>query len=215
MGTMRFVRVLFVVAIAPFATQSSPSYSADEKAPAAACHEQTANAAASSPSVVPLSAPPGAAEQLAVAVDGSQTPELIPDAIAYRLFVSAVAVAGTTASPEQVARRDALLSRVGFSTDDHSRFVAATRHVTADIDALEAARRQLEAGMPKSGEALDQRLLAQFDDLRARRKELLNRAVQSTVAGLTPEGQAQFEKFICEHVKKHIVIYGAPPLSPE
>lgn len=214
MRTMRFVRLLLAVAIALFATQSRPSYSADEKAPAAACHEQAANVAVST-SVIPLGTPPGAAEQLAVAVDGSQTPELIPDAIAYRLFVSAVSVVGEKASPEDMARQDALLSRVGFSTDDQSRFVAATRSVKGDIDALETARRQLEAGLPKSREALDQRLLAQFDDLRARRKELLNSAVQSTVAGLTPEGRAQFAKFISEHVKKHIVIYGAPPLNPE
>jgi len=214
MRTLRSGRLLFVLAAALLAAQPRAGHSADGKTPAPACHAQAANAAGST-FEVPLSTTPSATEQLAVAVDGSQTPEQIPDAIAYRLFVSAVSVAGEKASAEDTARRDALLLRVGLSADDQARFVAATRHVKDDIDALEAARRQLEAGLPQSRETLDQRLLAQFDDLRARRKELLNSTVQSTISALTPEGQAQLAKFISEHVKKHIVIYGAPPMNPE
>jgi len=165
--------------------------------------------------VVPSATIPGAVEQLPVAIDGFQTPELIPDAVAYRLFLSAMSVAGGKPSREELDRRDALLSNVGLSADDHSRFVAATRHVKGEVDMIEAARRQLTARLPEPPVQLDQQLVAQLDDLRTRHRQVLNNAVRSATAALTPEGRVQFDTFIREHVKRHIVIYGAPPLADE
>jgi hypothetical protein len=165
--------------------------------------------------VVPSATIPEGVHQLPVAIDGSQTPELIPDAVAYRLFVSAVSVAGAKPSSAELDRRDALLSSVGLSADDHSRFVAATHHVKDEVGAIEAARRQLAARLPEPPAQLDQRFVAQLDDLKTRHRVLLNNAVRSATEALTPEGRMQFDRFIREHVKRHIVIYGAPPLADE
>jgi len=201
--------------LASTALLTSPSHA---EAPAeagvpAACHQQTAEFAVHP--VVPSATIPGAVEQLPVAIDGFQTPELIPDAVAYRLFLSAMSVAGGKPSREELDRRDALLSNVGLSADDHSRFVAATRHVKGEVDMIEAARRQLTARLPEPPVQLDQQLVAQLDDLRTRHRQVLNNAVRSATAALTPEGRVQFDTFIREHVKRHIVIYGAPPLADE
>jgi hypothetical protein len=180
----------------------------------AACHPQGAGSNATNP-LLPLAPIPGTVEQLPVAVDGSQTPDLIPDAIAYRLFMSAVSVAGAKASSEEFDRRDALLSQVGLSVDDYSRFVAATRHVKDDVDAIVAVRRQMEVQLQGSLAEPNERLLAQFDDLRTRHRVVLNTAVQSAITALTPEGRVQFDTFIRDHVKRLVVIYGAPPLDDE
>ena len=54
---------------------------------------------------------------IAGGIDGSVTPELIPDSTAYRLFMNAVAEpAGAT--PEQIARQRAKLSRAFLSEAD-------------------------------------------------------------------------------------------------
>ncbi len=207
-----FMRLLVLGAVLA-TTPSRASQSTDAGAVQATCHKQVPASVASG--ALPVDPAPGAAEQLPIAVDGAQTPDLIPDAIAYRLFIAAVSTAGTRATREELDRRDALLSDVALSADDNARFIAATLRVKDDVDTVEAARRKLAPLVPKGTALPDQQILAQFDQLRARQKQILDDSVHAANAALSPEGKDQLGKFIRERVKRRIVIYGAPPSIPE
>jgi hypothetical protein len=61
---------------------------------------------------------------LSIVVDGSKTPDQIPDDLAYRHFILAVAE-HQSPTKDAVERREARLSPIGFSKQDHDACVLA------------------------------------------------------------------------------------------
>jgi hypothetical protein len=137
-----------------------------------------------------------------VAVNGTKTPERIPDYLAYWHFIMAAAVR-QNASPEEFARRRALLSRIGFSQRDADSFVAALSNVREELDSLDEATTGLAAESANSWH--------QLDNLRAQRHQVLDNAKSRLRNALTLDGWLILDAYVRDHVKRRIVIYGAPP----
>jgi len=110
---------------------------------------------------------------LPMAVDGAQTPDVIPDDLAYRHFIMAAAE-NQNASVEEISRRDALLSRVGLSKEDHDYFIIALTNLREQLDEIDRARTELATGSSTSESALDQLRLQQNQILDDARIRLLN-----------------------------------------
>lgn len=75
-------------------------------------------------------------------IDGSLTPQLIPDSVAYRLFFSAVAEP-ITPSATQIARQQAKLSRASLTAPDLAQLVLALASYQAQSKFLDDQYRTL------------------------------------------------------------------------
>jgi hypothetical protein len=142
------------------------------------------------------------ATALPIAVDGSKTPENIPDHIAYHHFIMAVAKPAH-ASALQLAKRNAWLARVGLSQHDLDQLETALSNVP---EALDRVARDRKRASPRSRAGA-----AALAKLKAQEKDILDGARWQLQGSLSWEGAARVDKHIQEHVKRHIVIYGEPP----
>jgi hypothetical protein len=138
--------------------------------------------------------------QLPVALIGADRPEAISDALAMRLFIRAIAVSAS-ASADEVRRRDALLSNVGFSEADYARFVQALQSVKDQLNDIERAR----GGYSVTNNSH----LPTLDLLRTQERDLLDSAAGTVLMELGADGRAKFQRFIRERVKRRITIYGS------
>jgi len=132
-----------------------------------------------------------------VAVDGSKTPDRIPDYLAYRHFIMITAVPAT-ASTRQVGRRDAFLARVNLSENDRAAYLNALAGVDEQLSQIAAERRHL-SGTSADGSRFATLKLSEdrvFDDAQTR--------VRST---LSAEGGKRLDAHI-QDIKRAIVIYG-------
>ena len=136
---------------------------------------------------------------LPVAVDGAKTPERIPDGLAYAHFLSAIAE-HEQASPGRLQRRSSMIARVGLSTTDATALVAALTGVRAQLDMIQAGRSS--SARPTS--------TAQAS-LQAHEEVVLAHARERAYRALSPAGVVRLDRFVREHVKIRIVIYGAVP----
>lgn len=116
-----------------------------------------------------------------VVVDGGQTPERIPDALAYRHFLSATSLRPNASLNERHVQR-LLLERVGFSERDHRTYLAT----------VEWLRERLGDTAPT--------LVVQQN---------VNQARQRLSNQLTPEGFHRLDFHVKDHVKRHIKIYAS------
>lgn len=111
-------------------------------------------------------------------VDGSQNPELIPDAVAYRLFFTAMSEA-PNASSDRRARQRAFIAPIGMSTLDQQAAISILANfkvqfaaMVAQFNAAEEAAQTL--GTPSSGAAFLAQRDAMVQDTRNRLKSVLS-----------------------------------------
>jgi hypothetical protein len=139
---------------------------------------------------------------LAVRIDGSKRPDAISDELAYRHFFKTIIV-NKTATPKDIAVRDSLLSKVGLSQTDRTKLLEMIRDVKDQLDAIENERKGLTAS--------DRNRLSA---LKGQRDRTLDDAVSAVLCSLQPDGRQLLERFVREHVKRRIVVYGdSKPLS--
>jgi hypothetical protein len=133
--------------------------------------------------------------QLAVLVDGSKTPELIPDDLAYNHFILGVAQ-HLKPTPDEVRLRESRLAPIDLSKQDLGSLVSALTGLREDLDSFENA----EAAAGGSGD---------LTVVRARWHSSMSAARDRLQFALTPDGLARLDSFIRDHVKRFIVIYGS------
>jgi hypothetical protein len=144
-----------------------------------------------------------------IAVDGSQNPELIPDALAFDNWFIAVAESPTPSSSE-TARQSAKLNPLGLSAQDRLAVVAALAGFKVQFDAITSQREQLAAAVNAGGQSgtIWASLRASEDNLVA--------ATRAELAGtLSAGGLLAVSQWVLGHVKQHIVIYGELPSSSQ
>jgi hypothetical protein len=147
------------------------------------------------PPVLPKSALP-------TLVDGSLTPEAIPDRLAYYHFIMATAITCDAAAKE-VDRRESLLREVGFSKRDHDSFIESLQDVRDRLDQVTIARKQWGVDTTPARAALAM--------LKQQEKKILDGARSKIQMALTGEGLDRLDTHIREHVKRNIKIYGTGP----
>ena len=135
-------------------------------------------------------------------VDGSQTPELVSDEIAYRHFVMAAAAPDVPTSDER-ARRAGYLARIGLSVDDRNKAITALATVRDGLEMLKLEQARLTGDSPDSQAA---RVA-----LKVQRDAILQSAVTRLRGSLSPEGANRVDAFVMHHVKRKIKIYGDLP----
>jgi hypothetical protein len=139
------------------------------------------------------------ATALPLAVDGAKHPELIPDYVAYRHFISVTAVS-TTASQKEIDRREAFLAQVRLSPKDGAAYVAALGNIR---DALTSIERQ--------GRLLDHADAAALSNLKRQQGQLLDDTATRALGSLSAEGVSRLQEHINGRVKANIRIYGDVP----
>ncbi len=153
---------------------------------------------------VPLPAQHAAhSSSLSVVVDGSKDPELIPDDLAYRHFLLALAEHGTPTT-EEARRREARLNPVGLSVSDHDELIDQLHGVREELDSIQMSRQSGFASQTLTESART----ALFTSLRSREQILLDNAVASLRANLSSQGMAQLDAYVRGHVKAHITMLG-------
>jgi hypothetical protein len=140
---------------------------------------------------------------LPLVIDGDKTPDLIPDELAYRHFIAATAVAAN-ATPNDLARREFMLTRAGLSKEERRVFVAAVTNVREDLDQLDQERRL------NTRVALDRDAL---QGLKQRRNQVFADAHERLQCTLDKGTMARIDAHVREHVKKRIRIFGQAPLD--
>ena len=143
---------------------------------------------------------------LPLAVDGSIHPELIPDAIAYRHFISASSIrsGGPT---DQLRRRKAILKKVGFDEFDEAAFIGATETVGDEMASITAERASLSsAGATKT--ANGRLSLRQLQD---RESVVFANARNRLRSALSQRGAQRLDEHVKGDVKRKIKIYGSLP----
>jgi hypothetical protein len=135
-------------------------------------------------------------------VDGSQTPELVPDEVAYRHFVMAAA-APDVPTPDEIARRAGYLARLGLAADDRNKAITALASVRDGLETLKREQARLTGDSPQSQAALAA--------LKIQRDAIIQGAVTRLRGSLSPEGANRVDAFVMSHVKRNIKIYGDLP----
>jgi hypothetical protein len=138
---------------------------------------------------------------LPVVVDGSKTPWKLPDQLAYQHFIRMTAIADD-ATAETRSRRDAYLARIGLSQSDLTAFNTALRGVKEQLEVLEARRQQRS---PATESAKAERAALQLQE-----QQIAKDAVRRLKSELSVDGALGVDRFVREHVKSRIKIYGTP-----
>lgn len=136
----------------------------------------------------------GSPIQLKVVVDGSKTPDQIPDNLAYYHFFAAVS-AHPFPTAQELGRQSAQLLALHLSEADQQSLVQALAVFRTGLDPLEAALRA-------------QPTPAQAASLKQQKDSLLTSAMTDISSSLTSDGLGKLDQYIKAQVKKHIVIYG-------
>jgi hypothetical protein len=137
---------------------------------------------------------------LSVIVDGSKTPDRIPDDLAYHHFVLAVAERQNP-SKEEFTRRELRLRPVGLSKNDQDLCISALAGLREELDAVETARRAVIADAGATNDSALASLKARQDAAVAK--------VRAALRNMSVEGQSLLDGYIKTHVKRHITILGS------
>jgi hypothetical protein len=137
-----------------------------------------------------------------VAIDGAKEPGRIPDAVAYRLFLSVVALPAN-ASSEKIRGRDALVNRIGFSSEDKVAFVESLGDFREEIETKTEQRKRLTTGFDPANRSALATLKAQEHEMFANLRSHVERT-------LSPDGVARLKAHIDDHVKRRVKIFGTP-----
>jgi hypothetical protein len=139
-------------------------------------------------------------ESLPIAADGAVTPQSIPDYVAYRHLIAALAVPAD-ATTEQVARRATLLAPILLSSADYDTVLSTLGGVSEELDSSTDQQPSFES-------LTDQ---PQAINLRERRNLILDATRERLLKALTDDGAARLQRYVDAQIKTHIVIYGAMP----
>jgi hypothetical protein len=139
---------------------------------------------------------------LPVAVDGARTPDRIPDDVAYRLFLTAMALPPEP-SPARFEAREAMLTRAGLSSEDRAAFVDGLEGLKQGLDEVSRQRNQFGANSQLSPDARTKYLT-----LKARETELVVEARSRVERLLSSDGRTRLDAFIRTHVKTRVKIFG-------
>jgi hypothetical protein len=138
---------------------------------------------------------------LPLSVDGAKHPELIPDFVAYRHFLSVTAVS-TSASKTEIDRRDSFLALVRLSPKDRAAYVAALGNVGDALTSIEHQKR-----------LLDHANATEVANLKRQQGQLLDDTATRALRALSAEGASRLQAHINGRVKANIKIYGGVPVQ--
>jgi hypothetical protein len=124
-----------------------------------------------------------------VSVDGSVTPDAIPDRVAYRHFIVAASLSNAQ-DTESLARQRAVVDSVGLSLADRASLQTVLNDVADKVRRID----------PTSSAAAQ----------KAARDEVLSAAEDQVRFALSPAGLTQLQSRI-ELMKRRIKIYGSVP----
>ncbi len=136
---------------------------------------------------------------LSIVVDGSKTPELIPDDLAYRHFILAIAEPRSP-TVEETKRRETRLIPIGLSASDYDLCISALAGLREKLDMIEAGRRE---ALADTTEHRDSTLLT----LKGQENMAIT-AVRVALRRLSPDGQSRLDGYIRARVKQRIVLLG-------
>jgi hypothetical protein len=136
-----------------------------------------------------------------IVVDGSKNPELVPDSVAYRHFIMAASIPDRP-NKDELARRIGIIRSMRLGDQDAKALVAALRGVRDELNRI-AEDKTVQAGALSTPGAR-----AMF---KAQRDTVFTGAQARLLGGLSQEGHETVQKFVREHVKTQIKIYGSVP----
>ena len=152
----------------------------------------------SPPTHVHAAAPGGQEAVPPEMTDGAEHPELIPDAVAYRLFFITVAEA-TEATDEQKARQRAYLATAGLEDQD----------IQSAVEVLATFKAQYDDLVKRYNESVDaaNRIGAtpELATFLARQDALVESTRDSLKAVLSPEGVSRFDAHL-QREKRHMKV---------
>ncbi len=136
-------------------------------------------------------------------IDGAKNPELIPDEVALRMIVLAVAEPAD-ATEEQKERERAKLRPMGFNEDDAATFVGLLSEFRTQLHGLDqqAAEVYVRAPIPHPASTEYELLI----DLGKQKDRLIANTVAAMPAKLSAEGFERLQAFLPE-AKKGIKIF--------
>jgi len=136
--------------------------------------------------------------QLVVQVDGSVNPGRIPDDLAWRHFLCAVASHSSPTAAES-SRQKAQLAPLGLPAADSQLLTIELGRMQTQLDAIQSSLQLTNPGDSAARTALKQ----QSD-------ELMAQTILKVNSILSPDGLSLLRTYITNTVKRNIVIYGTP-----
>ncbi len=143
---------------------------------------------------------------LVLLVDGSKTPASIPDQMAYRHFLIAVAEPASP-TPLQADHQKVRLAPVGLSDADHAALTALLAQLRAQLDAIQQARNSADS-LPST------QMQSAYAALKTQEDALIATTIGALGTTLSGNGQAQLYQYLQKVVKTKIKIYGSPGSQP-
>lgn len=138
---------------------------------------------------------------LPVVLNGAESPELVPDLLAARHFIQALAN-DRIKNPSQLSAH-ALGQKIGLTLPDTSVLIGAIDDAVGELGAVDRAYgRLLDSANAKRHEA---------DQLKLHREHTLDEVWRRLDTALSPAGRDQLQRYLNGYVKPRIVIYGAMP----
>jgi hypothetical protein len=141
--------------------------------------------------------------QLPILVDGSKTPDQIPDSLAYQHFFMAVSAHPSPSAQEQ-ARQAAQLLPIQLCAADQQALVSALANFRTQLDQIESALSQATSAPASASRS------SQIASLWAQSAALVSTTRATVQQYLTSDGAALLDQHVKTRVKAHIVIYGGP-----
>jgi hypothetical protein len=139
-----------------------------------------------------------------VAVSGAETPERIPDDLAYIHFISSVSIK-KDAPQGDVRRRKAILAAAGLADYDAEALIRALDGVRERLNELDDERKQI-----RPEQLVETTGLVRAASLRMGRRALMDSARDRVLAALSADGFTALHEHVQRRVKPRIVIYGDP-----
>ena len=136
--------------------------------------------------------------QLVVQVDGSVNPGRIPDDLAWRHFLCAVASHPNPTAAES-KRQKAQLAPLGLPAADSQLLTGELGRMQTQIDAIQSSLQLTNPGDSAAVAALKQQ-----------RDALVAQTIVKVNSILSPDGLSLLRTYITNAVKRNIVIYGTP-----
>jgi len=126
-------------------------------------------------------------------IDGAKNPELIPDEVALRMIVLAVAEP-TNATEEQKERARAKIASIGLSDEDAAAFLALLAQFQDEVDAVDKQVVEIYQRTPIPDPAST--VYKELVDLGKQKDQLANDAVAAIPAKLSEDGLAKLGAFL-------------------
>lgn len=143
-------------------------------------------------------------------IDGSNNPELIPDEVAYRVLMLAVAEPEDS-TKEQLARAHAKIARANLSDDDETVFLVTASRFKDKVDALQAQAVQITSGFvfvdPHSVQG------QQLSQLGKQQDQALDDALSTFQSRLSVSGVEKLQAHV-QSIKRKMKLYPPPPNMP-